>query len=55
MLAGVNRRGRPTGAVLRWDVDFRCSPAWVLEKSKVGRLGNTLGLLKALALMLSDL
>jgi hypothetical protein len=56
MLASVNRRGRPTGAVLPWDVDFYFSPAWVLEKLKVGRLGNTLAwLLKALALILSNL
>ena len=55
-LVGVKRRGRPTGAVLPWDVDFCFSPAWVLEKLKVSRLANTLAwLLVALACMLSDL
>jgi hypothetical protein len=56
LMAGVKRRGRPTGAVLPWDVDFCFSPAWVLEKLKVGRLANDLvWLLKLLACMLSDL
>jgi hypothetical protein len=56
LLAGVERRGRPTGAVLPWDVDFRFSPAWALEKLKVGRLANDLvWLLKLLARILSDL
>jgi hypothetical protein len=42
LIAGVERRGRPTGAVLPWDVDFCFSPAWALEKLKVGRLANDL-------------
>ena len=42
LIAGVERRGRPTRAVLPWDVDFYFSPAWALEKFKVGRLANNL-------------